>query len=125
MAKAEKTPNYTDEQEARLVAGYNPDATQAERNAQVDALGLEMGKKPASIRAKLTSMKRYVKQEYQTKTGEKPVRKADIVDRIADGMGFSADTFDSLGKATMPVLAKILEFVNTANESNFEEVDES
>ena len=47
----DKVKNYTDEQVAVLIAGYDPEADEATRKAQIAALSDEVGKSAASVRA--------------------------------------------------------------------------
>jgi len=64
-----KTVNYTPENVARLREVYNPEDTLENRTAQVQALAMELGKTPASIRAKLSHEGLYVKAERKAKDG--------------------------------------------------------
>ena len=101
----EKTKNYSKEQEAQLRAGYNPDATEEQRTAQIKALAGALGRNVASIRAKLTHMGLYIKKVYATKKGEKPELKEKIVEDIARSLGLlNAETVESLVKATKKAL---------------------
>lgn len=103
MPKAKKE-NYTKEQEQFIVATYNPEASQEERDAQVEAIVQETGKTLRSVRGKLSSMKLYVKANPTSKvTGEKPAKKEEIAARLVvvagvDGEGKSLNA-ESLEKA--------------------------
>ena len=102
----DKTVNYTDEAVAVLHAGYDGSADEATRKAQVVALGDELGKSPASIRAKLTREGIYVPNA-KAPAGKAPVRKAQIVQVIADALDVEVDVVGSLEKATKNTLIRI------------------
>jgi ABC-type Fe3+/spermidine/putrescine transport system ATPase subunit len=106
-----KTVNYTKEQEAQLIAGYNMEADAETRTAQVKMLSKSMDKKIASVVAKLSGMNHYVPKTYVNKKGDTPVRKDAIVNMIAKVMGQTSESFDTLTKANKSVLESILEFV--------------
>ncbi len=106
-----KKVNYSKEQIAQLIGGYNPEADAETRKAQVEALAVALSRKPASIIAKLSSMKHYTAKVYTNKNGETSVRKGVIVDMIAEAMGESAESFDTLAKANKTVLESIWNFV--------------
>ena len=79
MAKTEKTVNYTPEQTAELVTAY-----QAAPTAEtVSAFAEKLGKTTRSIVAKLSREGVYKKKEYVGKTGEKPVKKDALADKLA------------------------------------------
>jgi hypothetical protein len=110
-----KTVNYTPEQEARLLDVWKEApigqtaAEQATRKALVAQLAEEMGKKPASIRGKLSRLEVYIPTVYTTKKGEKPTKKADLVAKIAEKCGKPVESFDSLEKANAAVLKALLD----------------
>jgi hypothetical protein len=106
MATA-KTPNYTDEQVAQLKAGYNPEATEAERKAQVEALATTLGRSGKSITAKLVKMGVYVAKQYVSKNGEKPVKKDAHADAIGKVLGLTEPDTESLTKANKSALVKV------------------
>lgn len=99
-----KTPNYTAEQTAQLVAAYTAAENQDARDSIVAEFAESFNKSPASIRAKLSTEGVYVAKTYTTKTGGKPETKDAIVDAIATACGVNADVFDSLSKANKNVL---------------------
>ena len=98
MTEATKT-NYTAEQTAALVSGYQAGAT-------VEALATQLGKSTRSIVAKLS--REGVYQAKSKSTGVARVKKAELVDAIANRIGVAPETFDSLEKANHEVLEAIL-----------------
>lgn len=104
---AEKTVNYTDEMVARLKEVYDPSADEDTRKAQITQLANELGRKEASIRAKLTYEKLYVPLE-KAPAGKAPVRKSALVTAIAEKMDVAEDVVGSLEKATKVTLEKVL-----------------
>ena len=103
----EKTVNYSDEAVARLHEVYDGTATDEVRKAQVRQLADELGKNEASIRAKLTHEGIYVALAKVEKTGT-TVRKAELVQAIADKIDADVDVVGSLEKATKVALSKVL-----------------
>ena len=88
---AEKTPNYTEEQTAELVAAYTAAENEEQRNEVVEGYAELFFKTKPSIRAKLVREGVYVKNAYKSKTGAKPETKEQIVADIASAMGVDAD----------------------------------
>ena len=103
----EKVVNYTDEMVAVLHAEYDGTASDETRKAQVTALAVKLGKKEASIRAKLTREGIYVALTKAPK-GKAPVLKATLVQAIADEINTDVDVVGSLEKATKVALVKVL-----------------
>lgn len=99
----EKTVNYSPEMTAELVEAYKANPT----DETVKAFAEKFNKSVKSIVAKLSREKVYVAKEYKTKTGEKPVAKADLVAKIAKAVGSTDEAFDSLEKANKAVLEAI------------------
>jgi hypothetical protein len=102
------TPNYTDAMVASLHAGYDGTASDADRKAQVTALAVEVGRSEASVRAKLTREGIYVALT-KAPAGKAPVRKAELVQLIADELEVDVDVIGSLEKATKNTLIRIAE----------------
>ena len=98
MTEATKT-NYTPEQTAALVSGYQAGET-------VEALATQLGKSTRSIVAKLSREGVY---QAKSKATVARVKKADLVDAIANRIGVAPETFDSLEKANHEVLEAILD----------------
>ena len=105
MAAKTKVVNYTAEQTAKMVADYvaNPNKD------TVETLAKEMGKSVRSIVAKLSREKVYVAKTYETKTGEKPVKKDTVADAIGKILKMTEPEITSLEKANKTALNKIFE----------------
>ncbi len=100
----EKALNYTAEQTVALVAAYQANPTAA----TVDEFARTFGKSVRSIVAKLSREGVYKKKEYVGKTGEKPVKKDALADKLAEMFGLTEAEADSLTKANKTALTKIL-----------------
>jgi hypothetical protein len=103
MANA-KTVNYTDVQTAELVKAYaeNPSADTVKFFAE------KFGKTTKSVIAKLSREKVYIKKEYISKTGEKPVAKDTTADAIGKILKMTEAETSSLTKANKSALDKIM-----------------
>ena len=108
MAKTEKTVNYTTEQTAELVAAYLADATEA----TIATFAEKFGKTARSIIAKLSREGVYKKKEYVGKTGEKPVKKDQLADKLAELAGLNEAEATSLEKASKTALQKLIDMVS-------------
>ena len=108
MAKTEKTVNYTPEQTAELVAAYVANATEA----TVATFAEKFGKTTRSIVAKLSREGVYKKKEYVGKTGEKPVKKDALADKLAELAGLTEAEATSLEKASKTALQKLIDMVS-------------
>lgn len=106
-AKTPKAPNYSAEQTAQILAGYTPTADQATREKQVADLAQALGRTVRSIVAKLSREKVYIAKTYETKTGEKPVKKDEHADAIGAVLRLTEPEIESLTKANKTALAKI------------------
>ena len=103
----DKAVNYTDEMVARLHEVYDGEADETVRDEQVAALAQELGKSPASIRAKLANVGIYVPKA-KVPAGKNSVRKAELVTKIADKLEMDADAAGSLEKVTKAVLTRLV-----------------
>ena len=103
---AEKIVNYTPEMVARLHEVYVGTASEVERDEQIGALAEELGKSPASIRAKLTHEGIYVPKA-KAPAGKGSVRKATLVAAIASKLGVAEEVMESLEKANKNVLVHL------------------
>ena len=103
----DKTVNYSDEAVARLHEVYDGEATDEVRKGQIRQLADELGRKEASVRAKLTHLGIYVALAKAPK-GVPAIRKAQLVQAIADELDADVDVVGSLEKATKVALAKVL-----------------
>ena len=120
----EKAPNYTDEMVATLIAGYDPEASQDVRTAQVAQLSEALNRTTRSVIAKLSRMGLYVPKEYTTKQGTKSVSKAAIVGGIAALCNVDEEIVESLEKATKNALTVIFNEISEAqNAALFADVD--
>lgn len=97
-----KTVNYTPEQTVKMVADYAAGMTVAD-------IAASMGKTARSVIAKLSREKVYKAKEYVSKTGEKPVAKDALADKMAEVFGLTEAEADSLTKANKTALKKILD----------------
>lgn len=95
---AEKIVNYTPEQALELVAKY-------QSGMPVEMIAKSMGKTTRSVVAKLSREGVYVAKTKQT---QPRVKKADLVDRLAQACGVHAEQFESLEKANLEVLEALL-----------------
>jgi hypothetical protein len=104
----EKVVNYSPEAEARLKEVYGASENDVERKSAVDALASELGKTPASVRAKLSRLEIYVKPERVAKNGDAIMKKDALVEEIAANLGeFSEDLpgLEKANKSTLKILA--------------------
>ena len=112
----QKKENYTKEQEEFILATYNPEASQDERDAQVEAIVEKTGKTLRSVRGKLSSMNLYVKANPTSKvTGEKPAKKEEIAARLVvvagvdgDGKALNAESLQKANKTDLQFLVNRL-----------------
>jgi hypothetical protein len=100
---ADKTPNYSPEQEARLRSFETIDNTVA------TMLATEFGKTPASVRAKAVRMGlNYVRKQPETKSGAPVERKEAIVAQIASLVDGNLDGLDKAPKLALQALRDAL-----------------
>ena len=97
VAAKGKVENYSVEVTDKLLAAYAEGST-------VEQLAVLFGKTARSIVAKLSREKVYVKKEYVTKAGAKPVSKEEMVAVIAKSILVTPDKLESLEKANKGVL---------------------
>ena len=94
MTAETKVVNYTPEQTLEVVSKY-------QSGMPVEAIAQSMGKTTRSIVAKLSREGVYVAK---TKLSQPRVRKADLVDKLAQACGVPAEQFESREKANLDVL---------------------
>lgn len=94
----DKTVNYTPEQTTQLVEAYKAGQT-------VENLATQLGRSTRSIVAKLS--REGVYKAKGKAAGAARVKKADLVDEIANRCGVAPELFDSLEKANHEVLEQI------------------
>ena len=88
--------NYTEAQTRHMVEEYIQNPTRD----TVDALAQELGKTVKSVIGKLSREKVYVKKDYETKRGEKPATKLEMVSEIALMLNGESDRLESLVKSS-------------------------
>ena len=98
-----KTVNYTAEQTAEMVSAYVANPSQE----TIAMFAEKFGKSVRSIVAKLSREKVYQAKSYETKTGEKPVKKDSMADAIGSVLKLTEAETESLTKANKTALAKI------------------
>jgi len=91
-----KAVNYTTEQTQHMVEAYTANPTRE----TVDAIASELGKTVKSVIGKLSREKVYIKAEYTTKRGEKPITKLEMVGEMADMLGIKPESIAGLTKAS-------------------------
>ena len=122
-----KQKNYSDAEVARMVEVYTAESvqTQADREAAVEALHVELDRPIASIRSKLAHEGVYIaKPKPQPKGGR--TKKSDLVQRIADEADMKNDSFfDSLEGANKAVLEWIIDLQDEVAELREADSEES
>jgi hypothetical protein len=86
--------NYTTEETAYITSEYLKNKSRE----TVDRLAKELGKPVKSIIGKLSREGIYERQVYQTKTGETPKTKAEIVCEIAEKLNADVEKLKGLDK---------------------------
>lgn len=99
-----KTVNYTEAQLDILKSEY----VGADNASEVAAIAEKIGKKPASVRAKLASLGLYKVPENQKSIDVERVTKSVIAEAIAQKVGLLEAEVDGLSKASRGALDKIL-----------------
>jgi len=87
--------NYSIEDTQYIIDQYKNDPNRE----TVDRLAQELEKSAKSIIGKLSREGVYQKTEYLTKTGEKPVTKREIVEKISEIVGIPYQTLAGLEKS--------------------------
>ena len=98
MAKVETVKNYTESQEAELLAAGIID------NAKALEFAAKFGKDVRSIRAKAVRMGIYKAAEKVSKTGGKIESKEKIVEDIAELVGKNLDGLEKAPKLVLQIL---------------------
>ena len=102
-AASAKAVNYTAEQTAEMVSAYVANPSQE----TIAMFAEKFGKSVRSIVAKLSREKVYQAKSYETKNGEKPVKKDSVADAIGSILGLSEADTDSLAKANKKALQAV------------------
>ena len=97
--------NYTEEQVGIMVARYTAEPTRE----TVENLAEELNKSIKSVIGKLSREGIYQKSEYLTKTGEKPITKRELVEKIAEVLGMEYQTLAGLEKSPKQALKSLVE----------------
>lgn len=100
---ATKQVNYTAEQTAEMVSAYVANPTQE----TVALFAEKFGKSVRSVVAKLSREGCYKAKTYETKNGEKPVKKDSMADAIGAVLKLTEAETESLTKANKTALVKI------------------
>jgi hypothetical protein len=100
--------NYTKEQTEYVLSEYKKDPTRE----TVDRLGEELKKSPKSIIGKLSREGVYRKVVYQSKTGEDPITKVELVHDISDTLRTDYPNLQGLEKAPKGVLKCLQKLVS-------------
>lgn len=83
-----------------------------EDNLSPEEISIKIDKPLRGVRSKLGSMGIYRKKDYLSKSGNRPVKKREIIDRLIPILKISAEEADCLEKVTKRVLEKILNLHN-------------
>lgn len=97
--------NYTEEQVNYMKDLYSANPTRE----TVENLSKELGKSVKSIIGKLSREGVYLKTVYKTKTGEDPITKKELVERVADILDMKADWIMGLEKSPKADLKRLCE----------------
>ncbi len=96
--------NYTPEMVATMKSRYSANPTRE----TVEELANELNKSIKSVIGKLSREGVYQKTEYLTKTGEKPVTKRELVEKVSEILGVEYQALAGLEKSPKSSL-KLLE----------------
>ena len=88
--------NYTEEQTLLMIKLYQTNPTRE----TVDKLAKDMGKTVKSVIGKLSREKVYIKKDYTTKRGDKPVTKLQMVEEIAGMLKGDKERLQTLEKSS-------------------------
>ena len=99
--------NYSKEMTSKMVEMYKD----APNRQTVAILAKEFGKSEKSIIGKLSKEGVYQRSVYVTKTGEKPVTKAELVEELEEKCGLMYGDLAGLEKAPKSVLKRIVEAI--------------
>lgn len=96
--------NYSKEVTAKMVEAYS----EAPNRQTVAILAKELGKSEKSIIGKLSKEGVYVRTVYKTKTGERPITKAELVTELEEKLEAN---LEGLEKAPKNTLKNLLEAI--------------
>lgn len=86
-----------------------------DQQLSVEEISLQTGLSVRGLRSKLGSMGIYRKKTYKSKTGETPMLKRELIDRLVPLLDILPDEGDTLEKVTKRVLLRILDRVEKTN----------
>lgn len=75
----------------------------------IEDIALELGTKKRGVIAKLCSLGLYKRQQYISKSGEVPIKKAEYLERLAILLGVEMYQIESLEKASKGTLKILVE----------------
>lgn len=110
--------NYDKATTEKIVEAYTAGETDAERAAILESLAAEHGKTVPSLRAKLVREGVYIAKTYKGKNGEKPEKKEDIVQDIANLIAVPSTVLTGLEKATKNCLLALRSEFRALNETD-------
>jgi len=99
--------NYSKEVTADIVKRYRD----APNRQTVAILAKELGKSEKSVIGKLSKEGVYIRMNYVTKSGEKPVTKAQLVQELEEKFGLMYGDLEGLEKAPKETLKLVLEAI--------------
>tara|TARA_X000001388_G_scaffold16812_2_gene10371 strand:+ start:526 stop:903 length:378 start_codon:yes stop_codon:yes gene_type:complete len=114
-----KNVNYTPEVTQAIVTAYTNDPSMG----TVRALAESYAKTTKSIIGKLSREGVYQKASYTTKTGAKPITKAEIVAQITDQLNLDETAVAGLEKAPKAALVAVRDAVSVVREAAMEVVE--
>ena len=101
--------NYTDEETELLKKEYSENPCEE----TIATLAESLGKSTRSVIAKLTKMGIYKAKTYLSKTGEPPIKKEELVAKIAAAIGEEVESLPGLEKVNKVTLIKLLKVVTS------------
>lgn len=83
-----------------------------EQKMSAEDIAIQTGLPLRGVRSKLGSMGIYRKKTYVSKTGQSPVKKRDLIDKLIPILDILPSEGDSLEKVNKRVLQRILQLAN-------------
>ena len=99
--------NYTEEQVKEMVAQYSENPTRE----TVEELAEEFNKSIKSIIGKLSREGVYEKTVYKTKTGEDPITKKELVEKLSELVGIEYSMISGLEKSPKIDLKRLVDIL--------------
>lgn len=107
--------NYSKEQTQYIIAEYEKNPCRD----TVNSLAVKLERSPKSIIGKLSREGVYRREEYATKTGEKPITKLELIAIIADALELEIEELSGLEKTPKSVLKLLTKVVAGFEEEQF------